>query len=108
MDGQGTQAKCGDGNWNHALTAHHGDRGRWKVEGGSMYVGISSAFSIGIERGFEGLSEASRDLREALVPEVEVGGAGREWMSENMTRKSEDLNDNVRQPPPIMPLKACG
>jgi len=55
-----------------------------------------------------GLSgEVSRDWRETLVPDVEAGDAGRESMSKKMTRKSEDLNDNVRQPP-AAPLKVCG
>jgi hypothetical protein len=54
------------------------------------------------------LSEASRDLREALIPDVEANGAGRESMSKKLTRKSEDLNDNGRQPPQMVPLKVCG
>jgi hypothetical protein len=47
-----------------------------------------------------GLTEASRDWREALVPHVEASGAGRKWMSEKITRNSENLNDDDRPPPP--------
>jgi len=54
-----------------------------------------------------GSSEAPRDWQEALIPDVEADGAGRESMSEKMTKKLEDLNDNIRQPP-TTPLKVCG
>ena len=35
-----------------------------------------------------------------LVPDVEAGGTEKESMSERITRKSEDLNDSDRTPPP--------
>jgi hypothetical protein len=63
VDGQRTQAKCGDGSWIRALTATRGTvaGGRW-IQGESMHVGISSGFIRAKE--VLGLSEASRLARD--------------------------------------------